>query len=27
VANYFLMVVGPVGHQWLVSLLENYFNS
>jgi hypothetical protein len=26
-ANYFPMVVGLVGHQWLVSLLENHFNS
>jgi hypothetical protein len=26
-ANYFPMVVGPVGHQWLVSLLENHFDS
>jgi hypothetical protein len=26
-ANYFPMVVGPVEHQWLVSLLENHFDS
>jgi hypothetical protein len=26
-ANYFPMVVGPVGHQWLVSLPENHFDS
>jgi hypothetical protein len=26
-ANYFPMVVGPVGHQWLVSLLENQLDS
>jgi hypothetical protein len=26
-ANYFLVVVGPVGHQWLVSLPENHFDS
>jgi hypothetical protein len=26
-ANYFLVVVGLVGHQWLVSLLENHFDS
>jgi hypothetical protein len=25
--NYFPVVVGPVGHQWLVSLLENHFDS
>jgi hypothetical protein len=26
-ANYFPVVVGPVGHQWLVSLPENHFDS
>jgi hypothetical protein len=26
-ANYFPVVVGPVGHQWLVSLPENQFDS
>jgi hypothetical protein len=26
-ANYFPMVVGLVGHQWLVSLPENHFDS
>jgi hypothetical protein len=26
-ANYFPVVVSPVGHQWLVSLLENHFDS
>jgi hypothetical protein len=26
-ANYFPVVVGPMGHQWLVSLLENQFDS
>jgi hypothetical protein len=26
-ANYFPMVVGPVGHQWLASLPENQFDS
>jgi hypothetical protein len=26
-ANYFPVVVGPVGNQWLVSLPENQFDS
>jgi hypothetical protein len=26
-ANYFPVVVGPVGHQWLVSLPKNQFDS
>jgi hypothetical protein len=26
-ANYFPVVVGPVGHQWLVSLLKNHVDS
>jgi hypothetical protein len=26
-ANYFPVVVSPVGHQWLVSLPENQFDS
>jgi hypothetical protein len=26
-ANYFPVVVGPMGHQWLVSLPENQFDS
>jgi hypothetical protein len=26
-ANYFPMVIGPVGHQWLISLPENQFDS
>jgi hypothetical protein len=26
-ANYFPVVVGPIGHEWLVSLPENHFDS
>ena len=26
-SNYFLVAVGHVGHQWLVSLPVNYFDS
>ena len=26
-SKYFLVVVGHAGHQWLVSLLANYFDS